>query len=185
MKNIIIAGASRSGKSTIAKKIAKQLNISYIPFDSIISTVEKIYPNYYIKHYDDTLYASKEIANFLKEFLSHLNYEGINYIIDIYQIKPSNLKNTIDLSNYAVAYIGYPNISLEDKLKAIRLSARSHDWTENITDSELAPIVHGFIDDSITLYNECIKESIMHFDTSVNFHETIEKASDYLLSNLD
>lgn len=184
MKNIIVAGVSRAGKSLVAKNIAKQLNINYIPFDSIISTVEKFHPNHSIKHYDDTLCASKEVACFLKEFLSHVDYEGIQYVIDIYQIKPSDLKKAIDLENYIVLYIGYPTISLDDKIKAVRAGAHKQDWTEDITNDELAPIIQGFINDSIILYNDCIKENIPHFDTSNDFHGTIKKANNYILDNI-
>jgi len=50
LKNIIIVGASRSGKSTVAKEIAKMHNMSYIPFDSIISTIENLFPEVGIMH---------------------------------------------------------------------------------------------------------------------------------------
>lgn len=180
MKNLIIAGASRAGKSMVAKAVAKRLNISYIPFDSIISTVGNLYPEHGVNHYDDTLCASKEIAAFLKEFLSHLEYEGINFIIDIYQIKPLDLADAIDLDNYKVIYIGYPTIPLEDKIYAVRHAARPQDWTEDISDEELAPIIKGFIEDSIVLTDQCQKAHIPFVDTTDNFEDSIRYAIDYL-----
>ncbi len=46
----IISGVSRTGKSTVAKHLSKIKNISYLPFDSVISTLEKFCPAAGIKH---------------------------------------------------------------------------------------------------------------------------------------
>ena len=75
MKNVIIAGVSRAGKSTLAKKIAKDYQMSYIPFDSIVSTLEELYPQTGISHQDENIEMSKSIAVFLKGFMKHLEYE--------------------------------------------------------------------------------------------------------------
>lgn len=180
MKNIIIGGASRSGKSTIAKAVAKKLNISYIPFDSIVSTIGDCFPGHSVRHCDDTLSNSKEVATCFKVFLSHLNYEGMPYIIDTYQIKPEDLLQAIDPKDYTVVYIGYPTITLEDKIKAVRVGARPEDWTEALSDQELAPIIDGFIQDSIVLYDQCHAHGIPFVDTTEDFEGSMAYCMEYL-----
>ena len=44
MKNIIIIGPSRTGKSTLASLVCKKYNLSYISGDSIRNAFIKIYP---------------------------------------------------------------------------------------------------------------------------------------------
>jgi len=52
---ILVAGVSRSGKTSLAKKLCGHLEMSYFPLDSIISSLEKLYPENGIQHLDDNL----------------------------------------------------------------------------------------------------------------------------------
>ena len=44
MKNIIIAGPSRAGKSTLARKINEELNYFVISLDKLVATFQGAYP---------------------------------------------------------------------------------------------------------------------------------------------
>lgn len=44
MKNIIIAGPSRAGKSTLARKIKDELNYFVISLDKLVATFGEAYP---------------------------------------------------------------------------------------------------------------------------------------------
>lgn len=89
---VILAGVPRSGKSTISKIIFEKYNYSYIPFDSFVSTFNKLYPELGITHYDDYKIVSKKIAPFVKELINYLIYEDISVVIDIYQLTPDDVK---------------------------------------------------------------------------------------------
>ncbi len=92
MKNVIIAGISRAGKSTSTKKIVRDYNLTYIPFDALVSTLEALYPQSGICHMDENIKMSKKIAEFVCEFIIHLDYEDIGYMLASYQILPSDIK---------------------------------------------------------------------------------------------
>lgn len=62
-KNIIILGASRSGKTSFAKRIAKEKGYSIISIDDIVSGLE-VYPELEIHHDGDALDTAKRLSPF-------------------------------------------------------------------------------------------------------------------------
>lgn len=184
MKNVIIAGSSRAGKSTLAKAIAKKYNISYIPFDSIVSTIEKLYPGVGIAHCDENRKMSKRIAIFLEEYIKHLSYEDITYVIDLYQIFPSDLKEILNPNDHLALYLGYLDLPAKSKLMDIRKFARDKDWTKKTNDEDLIVILNKFISESKIMKDECMNENYEFFNTGINFIEAIEKAKLYISKNI-
>lgn len=63
-KNILIIGAARSGKTTLAKKLAKEKGYSLISIDDIVSGFEA-YPELEIHHDGDVNDTAKRLAPFL------------------------------------------------------------------------------------------------------------------------
>lgn len=68
-KNILIIGAARSGKTTLAKKIAKEKGYSLISVDDIVSGLE-VYPELQIHHDGDAVDTAKRLAPFLIKYLT-------------------------------------------------------------------------------------------------------------------
>jgi broad-specificity NMP kinase len=176
---IIIAGIPRSGKSTVAKTISEAHNYSYIPFDSFVSTFNKLYPNLGITHYDNYKVVSKRVAPFLKELIKHINYEDISVVIDIYQLTPDDVRK-YELDKISkIIYFGYTEISLEDKYNFIRKYSRSSDWTESLSEEELKAIIQEYIDESIEVKKKCEEYNIPFIDTGKDFKKTIKEAINY------
>jgi predicted kinase len=46
----LVAGAPRSGKSTIARMIARELRMSYFPVDALVSSLGTLHPELGITH---------------------------------------------------------------------------------------------------------------------------------------
>ena len=184
MKNVIIVGASRSGKSTVAKKVAEMSKMSYIPFDSIVSTIENLYPEIGIKHLDDNSIMSKKIASLLQELIAHLEYENINYVIDLYQIYPKDLVKIIDPTKHLVVYFGYPNLSAEEKLIFVKEHARAKDWTKEVSNEEMIRILNLFITENQAMNIECLEVGYRFFDTGNDFEKTIELAIEFISNEI-
>lgn len=184
MKNIIIAGVSRAGKSTLAKSIAKKYNYTYIPFDSIISTLEELYPCTGIKHMDENKGISPSIAKLLNTFINHLSYEDINYVIDIYQLFPEDMSKVTDSDNHLVVYLGYAELNPAQKLQYIRTHARDKDWTKSTSDDEMLSILEKFISDDKIMKQECSAVNYPYFDTGYDFNQTIANAKHYIENNI-
>ena len=69
LKNIIIVGPSRAGKTTLARKINEELNYFVISLDKIVATFGRAYPQLDIRlnwNYEKT---TENLAPFLSHFL--------------------------------------------------------------------------------------------------------------------
>lgn len=183
MKNIIIVGASRSGKSTLAKQITSMLNISHFPFDAFVSTLEELYPQIGIKHVDDNIDMSRKISRLLRVFVKHMEYEESRYLIDLYQVYPEDLKEILN-QDFVILYLGYPFVEIKDKLKQIKQHARKIDWTNDVSDEEMIEIITLFQNENKIMYEQCKKLGIPFFDTSTNFEKVIEDALQYIVRNV-
>ena len=171
----VVAGIPRSGKSIVCKEITKGMSISYIPFDSIVSTLHDIYPELKVSHYLGSQKVSKKIAPFLKSFISHLKYEKIDFIIDIYQLFPIDIiHNKIDDVDFI--FLGYPEIDVEKKLKQTREYAAPGDWSEDLSDLELRTVIQNYIAESKTMKKQCEEYDLTFIDMSYDFSGSLTKA---------
>ena len=85
------------------------------------------------------------------------------------------------IKKYNVLFIGYPTISPQEKLKAIRqFCGDSFDWTNKTNDQVLLERLHKFIDISQKIKESCAKYNLPFFDTSDNFEQVIEEAHAFL-----
>ncbi|NQT59363.1 MAG: hypothetical protein HQ557_10315 [Bacteroidetes bacterium] len=178
---VIIAGASRSGKSTVAKRLCSLTNFSIIPFDSIITTLENLYPEIGIGHYDYNIEFSPKLAKFIAEFIEHINYEEINGIIDVYQLFPADYVKFLGETKTPIIYLGYPNLSAKEKLADVRNHQRKVDWTIDIDDEKMQEIIGQFINESKLMFEQCEMYAIPFFDTGSDFTQNKEKAVAHML----
>ena len=73
MKNIIIAGPGRAGKTTLAKKINEELNYFVISLDKLMTAFGKAYPQLDIRIAWNYEKATANIAPFLGHYLGMLS----------------------------------------------------------------------------------------------------------------
>jgi len=69
MKNIIIAGPARAGKSTLARKINEELGCFVITLDKLVAAFQEAYPQLDIRLAWNRKKAAENIAPFLGHFL--------------------------------------------------------------------------------------------------------------------
>jgi len=69
LKNIIIAGPSRAGKTTLATKLNEELNYFVISLDKIVATFGRAYPQMDIRLHSDYEKMKDNLAPFLGHFL--------------------------------------------------------------------------------------------------------------------
>jgi hypothetical protein len=176
----LVAGVSRSGKTTLAKKVCLQFKMSYFPLDSIISTLDSLYPETGIQHLDDNLVFSKKLATFVAEFTKHLEYEDLDMVIDAYQIFPDDYVDVLSGMGLPIVYLGYPHLSAEGKLYEIRQHQREKDWSNQVEDRELIPILRQYIQESKVMYHQCREHKIPFFDTGTDYLKAIDQAFLYI-----
>lgn len=167
MKNILILGVAKSGKSYFAKKINKDRKYNYIPLDYFTSSFKYNIPESGItSNVIIDKNSSRKLAKFLSRVIEIIDsVDNEKYLIDSAHIYPEDIVKYIDRKKWDIYYLGYPNISVEDKL--IELRKYVHDgWPAKKNDDELKEILKGLINISKEIKNQCIKYDLIFIDSS-------------------
>ena len=178
MRNIIIGGTVRAGKSTLAEKIVKELGYSICESDSIVNAFDKAFPSLGIIHKDPTG-AREKYKPFLHELLTGfyrtLKYQGIVTVFPGAQFLPSTIDEYSKKDKYIVIFLGLDGIKGEDLLKKIREMDNEHDWTFKESDEKLLRHCNKIIEESEMLKNECKKYGFYYFNTFFDREKVLEE----------
>ena len=188
-KNIIVLGAARSGKTTLAKRIAKEKGYSLISIDDIVSGFEE-YPELQIHHDGDAVDTAKRLAPFLIKYFTELSegstfYDGIKSVIegthfDFEQLMPF-LQSDKYKEKYQVIGLTFNDITEQQLYDYIKKYDTEDDWTYWCDDEELKGNVRYFIDRN-KYFNEMFKKyEITAFDTSFDRDNVLSE----IIDNLD
>lgn len=168
MKNIIIGGTVRAGKSTLAARIVKELGYSICESDSVVNAFDKAFPELGIIH-KDPKGAREKYKPFLHELLTGfyrtLKYQGIVTVFPGAQFLPSTIDEYSKKDKYIVIFLGMNDIDGETLLNKIREMDSEHDWTFKESDEKLLKHCNKIIEESKTLENECKKYGFYYFNT--------------------
>lgn len=187
MKNIVILGASRSGKTTLAREICKiYSNYHIINGDSIQNAFEDTLPQNKINNYGGEG-MKEDFARFCgRLFRDEINRNKgfFNYIFDSCDVSVENSIKFFMKDDTIIIYMGYTNINKYDVLNNYRKYEQPKDWTINRTDEELLIHVEEWIKKSKIFKNDCEKNGIKYIDTSYNRDEVINQLKKELVEKL-
>ncbi len=188
-KNILILGAARSGKTTLAKRIVKEKGYSLISIDNIISGFEA-YPELEIHHDGDAIDTAKRLAPFLIKYFTELSegstfYDEIKFVIegthfDFEQLMPFLLSEKYR-KKYHIIGLTFNKITEQQLYEYIKKYDTEDDWTYWCDEEELRENVRYFIDRN-KYFNEMFKKyEIATFDTSFDRDKVLSD----IINNLD
>lgn len=169
MKNIMLIGVSRSGKSTFAKMLHDKYNYNIIHGDMIKASFQNN-----IKNISGTeLKEEKNYRNFIKDiFKNEVKYNEINYAIDTVDIFPSDITNE-EKENFVIYCFGYLDIEFIDLLNFWK--EKDEKFVKKFTEDELISKAKRCIERSKILKEECEKNSIVFIDTSHDMDKIFDK----------
>lgn len=184
MKNIIIIGPSRVGKSTLASILCKRYNFNYISGDSIRNAFINIYPE--LGYSTENTIGNSKFCKFINWIINENNIHlkrDIYYVIDSADISVKNAKEAFKDS--LIIGLGCKDINPNYMLRKIKENDTELEWTYNYKDKDLLEIINQTISESKLLYNECDLNNICYFDTSKNRYETYNEIYKYIESNIE
>lgn len=173
MKNIILLGVPRAGKSTFAKMILKKYpNYNIIQHDIIASaytdTVRHINRNSMIPY-------DMDFVNLLlnKIFFYSAKYEPkLNFILDSNGMEIDNI-NRFRYNNIIIVF-GYPNITPQQCLENFSKYDTIDDWTFSEPEWRLKILADTYVDDSKKYEQKCKELKVKFVDTSDNRNEVLK-----------
>ena len=175
MKNIIILGHARSGKTTLSKMIANRFNYNLLTFDNLVTSFQKCFPQIGIRHT-----YSKENSEILSPFVVKLvncmvsNYPERPHIFEGSHVFPENIHNKLDKEKFKIICLGCPSLTNIEFLNSIRKFDTEDEWTNGLKDEELLSFCSKWVETCKALSSQCKKINIAFFDTSNHRQKTLE-----------
>ncbi len=172
LKNIYLIGPSRCGKTSAASIFQEKFGYTHIIMDAIIETMSDVVPDLGIRHGN---LDSEEFKRFLNAYCKNLFKYTKHNIIDLEVLPLDFFKESISEDESIVIYMGYPNITPEEKMEQVRKFDTRFDWTRNLADEELLEILKRNIEISKSLQQEANNNGCSFIDTSFNREEIINQ----------
>lgn len=207
MKNIIIAGPGRAGKTTLAKKISEELKHFVISVDKLIAMFQGAYPQLDIKLAWNRKKTTDNIAPFLGHFLGafsaghgvayelnlrahavkgnrfvleggHFNFEKILAILKMYGIE--ELKD-----KFILIGLVQNKKTADEFFNDLRKYDTQDDWTYGFDDDELREYAsQDAIPSSRSMTDYLMKYGFTIYDTSTEREQVFDKIVEDIKSKL-
>ena len=197
MKNIIIAGPSRAGKSTLARKINEELGYFVISLDKLVATFNGAYPKLDIRLAWDRDKTTENIAPFLGHFLGMNSSEcgkayelnlhahaipGNKFVLeggyfDFDKIAPILKTYGIEdlKENFILIGLSQNNKTVEEFISDFKKHDTPDDWTYGFNDGDLKEISEDAISFSRNMTGHLVKHGFTIYDTSINREQVMDK----------
>ena len=187
MKNIIIVGPSRSGKSTLAKRIHDELNYYVIGIDKLVAVFQNAYPQLDIRLNWDRDKTTENSAPFIGHYLgmfsssdgkglldyshgavednmfvlegAYFDFEKIESVAKMYGIE--SLKD-----NYHLIGLVQCKKDVNDFLLDFKKYDTEKDWTYSLSDDELKGVAEDLVEYNKELYDKLLKYGFSIYETS-------------------
>jgi hypothetical protein len=178
----VIGGASRSGKTLLARRAVAEKQIPYFPIDALFGALVHGAPEMGIRYEDSFTKRPIKMWPITKHFLDFFFKEEQKYLIEGDSILPSQInKLIIEQKPVKCCFLGYAELTKEEKLSLVRQYHQGDiDWTKGISDEEMLPMIDKMIEFSKFLREECTKYKIKYFDISHDFEGVRDQAFKYL-----
>lgn len=197
MKNIIIAGPSRAGKSTLARRINAELNHFVISVDKLVATFQGAYPQLEIKLNCNRRKTTDNLAPFLGHFLGAFSssygvaYElnlrahavkGNRFVLeggyfDFDKILPILHMYGIEDMREKFILIGLVQNqkTVDEFFRAFRRYDTEDDWTYDLDDDDLREVSRDAISFSRSMTEHLLKYGFTIYDTSTEREQVFDK----------
>jgi len=188
MKNILIMGIGRAGKTTLSLKIKDRYNnYNLIHSDSlkwaIIRAMNK--EAYYRQNVDKQ--KEYEHGEFFQRTLLELfnsltakDKKNYGYLLESGQLHPKIVKEMIDFENTIVICLGLGNLTIDDMVNQCLKYDTEDSWTYGLPKEYIRKHAEDWYECNEMLKKECPKYGINYIDTSKNREEVLNQIIDKL-----
>jgi len=181
----LISGASRSGKTLLARKILAERQIPYLSLDWLMMGFTHGIPEYGIHPllWPDKI--AEKMAPFQRGMIDNMLFDGIDYVIEGEAMMPGLTAELMKKypGQIKPVFLGFTEITVADKFALVHEhSEGAKDWLMQEDDDYIRDHIGNMIVHSKNVRKECKKHALPYIDTSEDFLGAIETASDTLLA---
>ena len=187
MKNIVIAGASRSGKSTLARMLNEKYGHYVLSIDKLVAVFGSSYPSLDIRLNWNRDKTTENIAPFLGPFMgmfsspdgkglqgySHGEIPGNRFILEGAYIDPAKIAEIVGSYGIDDMREHFNLIGLVQKDKDVETLYRDfrqydteNDWTYKLSDDELRAVAEDLAAYNREMYTKLTANGFTVYDTS-------------------
>ena len=180
----IIGGASRSGKTLLARRAVAEKKIPYFPLDALFGAFANGAPDIGVRYEDSLMDRPAKMWPLAKHLFNFFPKEERDYLIEGDSILPSQINElVIEQKPIKCCFFGYTELTKDEKIALVRKHHQGEvDWTRGISDEEMLKLIEEMIEFSRFLKEECEKYGIKYFDVSHDFEGPRNDAFEYLFA---
>lgn len=129
----LVGGCSRSGKTTLARRLLAARGVPYFGSDYLMRTLHRLGLAGISAEEDDRVTAAR-LEQPLLTLVAALGYDGHDYLLEGVHLGPRQIRRAIEAIDHPIAgcVLGYPDAELEAKLAALTAQSggggRGNDW---------------------------------------------------------
>lgn len=185
MKNIIIIGRPRAGKSTLANMISDKYHYQIIRTDTIRNTFRDIMPELNIR--PNTAIESEQFQMFCKEFWECNIRQARNkygYVMEGCETSVKDCKELYDNGNNLIYVLVQIDIKPEEMARNMKEHDMSNDWSYEMSDEERIEYCVRSIEKAKTIKEECSKYGLKFYDTSKDRDKVLNEIMEDIEKNI-
>ena len=182
MKHIIIAGAPRSGKTTVSRELTSFSGCVHYRLDSIKRAVFEIF----CPGNKDWHFASKMTVKIIQKLVDDNNQESTRkeyFIFDTPHLYPEDVA-TLNKDEFLIVFVGYTDVDVDEKVDTILRYDAKTCWTQKLSREKLKSLVEGNVSFSKEIKVQCEKYGIPYFDVSYDPINVLNEVKHYVRTNL-
>ena len=192
MKNILIMGIGRAGKTTLSRNIKDKINgYNLIHSDSLKWAMirAKGEEKYYRanvdkqKEFEHGEYFQRTLLELYNSLIEN-DIKGYGYILESGQLEPRIVKEMVDFNNTIVVCLGLGDLSIEDMVNQCIKHDKKGDWSYGLSREYLRCHAEDWYNSNKILKEECPKYGIKYFDTSKNRIITLNNILDEIINQV-
>ena len=192
MKHLIIAGVPRAGKSTLSRRIARQLGWQHVSMDAIIAGFEQCFPetgvdtglsvNQGRPSLEILRIISSRMAPFLHAMTDPEEYDAANgpMVIDMYQLLPEDYTKFLDPAVCDIFYLLTADVTPQERFNIQKKYDTPEDYSYCLSDEERMEGCEYLVEQSRMIRDQCQKLGLPYYETSLQR----EKVFDEILQTL-
>ena len=182
----LVSGASRSGKTQLARKILGEKGIPYLSLDWLMMGFNSGMPEQGIHHllWPDDI--AERMAPFLLGMIDSLLADDVDYLIEGEALLPRTVAGLIAQRPGKIRAVFLVRRDRDGEKVAVikQHEPAGGDWLTRQSDHYIADHVGNMIAHSKRIQAACIEYGLSYFDTGADFCRSIDAAADFLIGDL-